>query len=719
MRQVTGGNLLGETVNADINNLIEKSSNTYDGFNRLTKVEKVKGGKRSTVEFIYDGDDLRTTKTVHSSEAGYETKVTNYLYDRQYVILETDASDEVITRYIKGVNYIARINGSNKLSYYLFNGHGDVVQTVSEAGQVENQYDYDIFGNPILTVEAEYKNAIRYAGEFYDDETGLYYLRARYYDPYIGRFISEDSYWGEDTNPLSLNLYTYTYNNPIMYIDPTGHSAEAGEYDTSYESYETSGALGYITYDEYVTNVTNAKKAKEKKEASNDSSSGGSSGSGGLGGRQSDVPADLDWDQDGKVDTRKDKANFDKNNNAIADWLEKDTDEDWVFNGSDGWDDIEVVGDVEGPTAEDIRLEYDEFAMYEGSFTSGGIPDYQFFNNYSMLANLFHVEGNLDSSYISNSGERVQILSAFDSDEAKMLKHFSKGIWTGAKEGVLDTWELIKHPLQTAEAVGELAKALLLYTTSNPPNPVHLLPIAIPLGESIMGEIERWDEGDKFERSEQVGEYVGGTLIAAAGTKGIGIVLKQIRLTKKVLNNEASVSEIKETLDATNSNELKEQLLLNAELDNYTDIELQKLLDDVSDPDLKNIIESDILIPNIIPDKGFASFRALKNYVGYPGDGNVWHHLVEQSQVGKRANFPASEVNNVNNIISIPHGNGTVHSKISAHYSSKFDHTNGLTVRDWLATQSFEDQFKYGKELLEEFGDVTATSKGWEFTEFK
>jgi RHS repeat-associated protein len=69
------------------------------------------------------------------------------------------------------------------------NGHGDVVQTVSEAGQVENQYDYDNFGNPILTIETEYKNAIRYAGEFYDEETGLYYLRARYYDPYIGRFI--------------------------------------------------------------------------------------------------------------------------------------------------------------------------------------------------------------------------------------------------------------------------------------------------------------------------------------------------------------------------------------------------------------------------------------------------------------------------------------------------------------------------------------------------
>ena len=93
---------------------------------------------------------------------------------------------------------------------------------MSESGVIENQYDYDIWGNPTLTLE-QYSNAIRYAGEFLDSETGLYYLRARYYNPYTGRFISEDSYWGEDSNPLSLNRYTYTHNDPIQYVDPTGH----------------------------------------------------------------------------------------------------------------------------------------------------------------------------------------------------------------------------------------------------------------------------------------------------------------------------------------------------------------------------------------------------------------------------------------------------------------------------------------------------------------
>lgn len=144
------------------------------------------------------------------------------------MILETDGNNGVKTQYIRGVNYIAQYSNGASLAYFLYNGHGDTVQTVTAAGEVQNNYDYDIFGSPILTIETDACN-IRYAGEYLDNETGLYYLRARYYDPNIGRFISEDSYWGEDSNPLNLNLYTYCYNNPIRFIDPTGHSAEEQE----------------------------------------------------------------------------------------------------------------------------------------------------------------------------------------------------------------------------------------------------------------------------------------------------------------------------------------------------------------------------------------------------------------------------------------------------------------------------------------------------------
>ncbi|WP_342592578.1 RHS repeat-associated core domain-containing protein [Cohnella thailandensis] len=74
----------------------------------------------------------------------------------------------------------------------------------------------------MLVVE-QYSSSIRYSGEFFDAEVGLYYLRARYYDPYVGRFISRDSYEGQADDPMSLNRYTYTHNNPLIFWDPTGH----------------------------------------------------------------------------------------------------------------------------------------------------------------------------------------------------------------------------------------------------------------------------------------------------------------------------------------------------------------------------------------------------------------------------------------------------------------------------------------------------------------
>ncbi len=223
LRPATTGTAYGDNVANSIDKLVEKTSYTYDGFNRLKKTETIKDSIRTTAEYTYNGDDLRVSKTLKKSSNNYTAEVTNYQYDRQNVILETDANNNIQARYIKGINYIAKLDNKNTTTYFLYNGHGDVVQTVDEAGTLQNQYDYDIWGNPTLTIETT-SNAIRYAGEFLDNETGLYYLRARYYDPYIGRFISEDSYWGEDSNPLSLNLYTYCENDPIRHVDPSGHA---------------------------------------------------------------------------------------------------------------------------------------------------------------------------------------------------------------------------------------------------------------------------------------------------------------------------------------------------------------------------------------------------------------------------------------------------------------------------------------------------------------
>jgi len=104
---------------------------------------------------------------------------------------------------------------SGNIYYYLYNGHGDVIQITDSSGNVVNSYDYDVWGN-FLEKEETIDNPFTYFGQTYDEETGLYYLRARYYDPTTGRFTQQDP--AED----GYNWYIYGNQNPVMFADYTG-----------------------------------------------------------------------------------------------------------------------------------------------------------------------------------------------------------------------------------------------------------------------------------------------------------------------------------------------------------------------------------------------------------------------------------------------------------------------------------------------------------------
>ena len=147
---------------------------------------------------------------------------TKYYYDGQSILLEV-RSDGLESHNIQGVNLIAHnIKGESDTLYYLYNGHADVVKLIDGAANTVNEYDYDIFGNILYQLESK-QNPYKYSGYYYDDDTGYYYLRSRYYDPKIARFISEDTVTGQYNDPLSLNLYTYCQNDPITYDDLNGH----------------------------------------------------------------------------------------------------------------------------------------------------------------------------------------------------------------------------------------------------------------------------------------------------------------------------------------------------------------------------------------------------------------------------------------------------------------------------------------------------------------
>ncbi|MEN6312661.1 MAG: S8 family serine peptidase [Clostridiaceae bacterium] len=188
----------------------------YDNWNQLAEVITCD----KTEKYRYNGEGYRVVKNDNG-------QLTNYLYEYDKVILETDDTGTQTARNVYGINLISMTSGSETL-HYMYNGHADVTTLIDNTGAVKASYYYDAFGN-ILDQTGSADNNITYAGYQYDEETGLYYLNARYYDSKIARFLSEDTYRGSASDPLNLNLYTYCHNEPIMYWDPTGHWEQGDE----------------------------------------------------------------------------------------------------------------------------------------------------------------------------------------------------------------------------------------------------------------------------------------------------------------------------------------------------------------------------------------------------------------------------------------------------------------------------------------------------------
>ena len=96
-------------------------------------------------------------------------------------------------------------------------------QNAYKKGRVRKGAGIDITENMSYNNSVAKLNPFRYRGYYYDAETGLYYLNSRYYDPSIGRFLNADDIsYIQPTDINGLNLFAYCYNNPIMYLDPTG-----------------------------------------------------------------------------------------------------------------------------------------------------------------------------------------------------------------------------------------------------------------------------------------------------------------------------------------------------------------------------------------------------------------------------------------------------------------------------------------------------------------
>ena len=240
MSQVLPPSVCPEKRGINLPPTIVDQEHDYDNFNQL--IETRIGS--DTVTYAYNGDGLRVKKDN-----------TRYYYEDTKLVLEKTSSGS--TWIVQGLTALAQIQSDGTIMYLMYDARGSVTAILGSGGAVLASYYYDPFGE-VIDQDGTAKSTIRYAGYQFDEETENYYLIARYYDPRTARFLTQDTYLGDRYDPLSLNLYTYCHNEPIMYWDPSGHQNVYGNSIDIALAKDAAASLGLLDYYNFI-DTTNGK----------------------------------------------------------------------------------------------------------------------------------------------------------------------------------------------------------------------------------------------------------------------------------------------------------------------------------------------------------------------------------------------------------------------------------------------------------------------------
>ncbi|AUR52806.1 RHS repeat domain-containing protein [Aquella oligotrophica] len=215
MDQLTSVNGKKVTYDSAGNMTVDDEGNvySYDGLNRLTSVTKA---GVAISKYSYYPDSLLSRK-----EGSNEDQ--QFYYDRGNV--DAMVTNGVVSNYMLDGNGkpLSRMKGTHISA--LLSAHGSTIGTFSK-GQVSNSYSYDAYGQTVSQNNKEEKEYLGWNQEYLDDKTGLVFLRARFYNPRLMRFMNIDTY---DV----MNRYAYTEGDPINKVDPSGHLSVWGWIDIS------------------------------------------------------------------------------------------------------------------------------------------------------------------------------------------------------------------------------------------------------------------------------------------------------------------------------------------------------------------------------------------------------------------------------------------------------------------------------------------------------
>ena len=229
--------------------------------------------------FQYDHNGLRTQKIV---EADWYPETTNYyLHGKLLTHMTVDYRDtseaahqDVMHFFYDAQSRPAKVSYNGTIYTYVHNLQGDVVGLLDNSGTLVVEYKYDVWGKAISTTGSlaatlGKRNPFRYRGYVYDEETGLYYLRSRYYIPEWNRFINADNYLFANLKLLLQSVYSYCRNNPSTYTDVNGYSASSVLNDIA-DFFKRIGAIikSEIAYDKFGSGTWKYEKKTKVKTSS-------------------------------------------------------------------------------------------------------------------------------------------------------------------------------------------------------------------------------------------------------------------------------------------------------------------------------------------------------------------------------------------------------------------------------------------------------------------
>lgn len=225
---------------------------TYNSKNQLIQTQVFVGvltGVTRQINYFYDVVGRRMQKAVLDNSAPADPKKSftrNYVYDGQNIFYEADGGGVVLAQYTHTPNVMddvlaANITGAGVTAglaqsagnyYYLKDHLGSITSVADSLGNIVQRYDYRSFGKIIsirnavgvdVSASPVVNTSFTFTGREWDSESGLFYCRARFYDPSTGRFLQSDPHPGNVMSPIGLiNKYIYAANNPLIFTDPTG-----------------------------------------------------------------------------------------------------------------------------------------------------------------------------------------------------------------------------------------------------------------------------------------------------------------------------------------------------------------------------------------------------------------------------------------------------------------------------------------------------------------